>query len=75
VRSVRGTQFRNWATTTLQEYLIKGFVMDDERLKNPGNISYFDDMLERIREIRASEKLFYQKVKDIYIKIIGIGRK
>lgn len=68
IKSIRGTQFRHWATTTLREYLVKGFVMDDERLKNPGTISYFDDMLERIREIRASEKLFYQKVKDIYVK-------
>lgn len=66
VKSPRGTQFRQWATTALKEYLVKGFVMNDERLKNPGVMDYFDELLERIREIRASEKLFYQKVKDIY---------
>lgn len=66
VRSPRGTQFRRWATNTLKEYLIKGFVMDDERLKEPGDWDYFDELLERIREIRASEKRFYQKVKDLF---------
>lgn len=66
VRSPRGTQFRQWATTTLREYLIKGFVMDDERLKEPGGWDYFDELLERIREIRASEKRFYQKLKDLF---------
>ncbi len=66
VRSERGTQFRRWATTTLREYLVKGFVMNDERLKDPGGWDYFDELLERIRDIRASEKRFYQKVKDIY---------
>lgn len=66
VRSARGTQFRKWATTTLREYLVKGFVMNDERLKDPGGVDYFDELLERIGEIRASEKRFYQKVKDIY---------
>ncbi|TAL26770.1 MAG: hydroxyacid dehydrogenase [Alphaproteobacteria bacterium] len=66
VRSHRGTQFRQWATTALKEYLVKGFVMNDERLKNPAGADYFDELLERIRDIRASEKLFYQKVKDIY---------
>lgn len=66
VKSIRGTQFRQWATTTLREYLIKGFVMDDERLKNPGGWDYFDELLERIREIRASEKRFYQKVRDLF---------
>ena len=67
VRSHRGVQFRRWATERLREYLIKGFVMDDERLKReqaPGQ-DYFDELLERIRDIRASEKRFYQKVKDI----------
>lgn len=64
VRSVRGVQFRRWATTTLSEYLIKGFVMDDARLKQP-NYDYFDELLERIRDIRASEARFYQKVRDI----------
>lgn len=70
VRSPRGTQFRIWATTTLREYLVKGFVMNDERLKSAGGGDYFDELLARIREIRASEKLFYQKVKDIYIKSV-----
>jgi hypothetical protein len=64
VRSPRGVQFRRWATTTLSEYLIKGFVMDDARLKQPG-YDYFDELLERIRDIRASEARFYQKVRDI----------
>ncbi len=71
VRSLRGTQFRQWATQTLKEYLIKGFVMDDERLKNPpvGNSAvpdYFDEMLERIRDIRASERRVYLRVKEIF---------
>ncbi|PQA74037.1 virulence RhuM family protein [Brucella oryzae] len=64
VRSARGVQFRRWATTTLTEYLIKGFVIDDIRLKQPG-YDYFDELLERIRDIRASEARFYQKVRDI----------
>ena len=69
VRSHRGTQFRQWATARLTEYLVKGFVMDDERLKNPpgpGQTDYFDELLARIRDIRASERRFYQKVLDIY---------
>ena len=66
VKGPRGTQFRQWATTHLREYLIKGFVMDDERLKNPGGWDYFDELLARIREIRASEKRFYQKVRDLF---------
>ena len=69
VRSHRGTQFRQWATARLSEYLVKGFVMDDERLKNPpgkGHKDYFDELLERIRDIRSSERRFYQKVLDIY---------
>ena len=66
VKSVRGTQFRQWATTNLREYLVKGFVMNDERLKNPGGWDYFDELLARIREIRASEKRFYQKVRDLF---------
>jgi hypothetical protein len=66
VNSERGIQFRQWATTTLRDYLAKGFVMDDERLKEPGGRDYFDELLERIRDIRASEKRFYQKIKDIY---------
>lgn len=67
VRSPRGVQFRRWASTVLKEYLRKGFVMDDERLKNPdGRPDYFDEMLARIRDIRASEKRFYQKVRDLF---------
>ena len=67
VRSVRGTQFRIWANKNLTEFLQKGFVMDDERLKNPdGRPDYFDELLERIRDIRASEKRFYQKVRDLF---------
>lgn len=67
VRSPRGVQFRRWASTVLAEYLRKGFVMDDQRLKNPdGRPDYFDEMLARIRDIRASEKRFYQKVRDLF---------
>jgi hypothetical protein len=66
VRSPRGVQFRQWATSHLKEYLVKGFVMDDERLKNPGGLDYFDELLARIRDIRASEKRFYQKVRDLF---------
>ncbi|OGB32731.1 MAG: hydroxyacid dehydrogenase [Burkholderiales bacterium RIFCSPLOWO2_12_FULL_61_40] len=67
VRSPRGVQFRRWASTVLKEYLLKGFVMDDERLKNPdGRPDYFDEMLARIRDIRASEKRFYQKVRELF---------
>lgn len=67
VRSKRGTQFRIWANRNLKSYMIKGFLMDDERLKNPdGRPDYFDELLERIRDIRASEKRFYQKVRDLF---------
>ena len=67
VRGVRGTQFRQWATEHLTEYLVKGFTMDDERLKNPdGRPDYFDELLLRIRDIRASEKRFYQKLRDLF---------
>ncbi len=67
VRSKRGTQFRIWANKNLKEYMVKGFVMDDERLKNPeGRPDYFDELLERIRDIRSSEKRFYQKIKDLF---------
>jgi hypothetical protein len=67
VRSPRGVQFRRWASTVLKEYLLKGFAMDDERLKNPdGRPDYFDEMLARIRDIRASEKRFYQKVRELF---------
>lgn len=66
VRSPRGVQFRQWASAHLKEFLLKGFVMDDERLKNPGGWDYFDELLERIRDIRASEKRFYQKVRELF---------
>lgn len=67
VRSSRGVEFRRWANTVLKEYLQKGFAMDDERLKNPdGRADYFDEMLARIRDIRALEKRFYQKVRDLF---------
>jgi len=66
VKGPRGTQFRQWATTHLRDFLVKGFVLDDERLKNPGGWDYFDELLARIREIRASEKRFYQKVRDLF---------
>ncbi len=68
IRSPRGAQFRRWATERLKEYLVKGFTMDDARLKQGVNIGsdYFDEMLERIRDIRSSEKRFYQKIRDIY---------
>jgi hypothetical protein len=66
VRSPRGVQFRQWASEHLKAFLRKGFVIDDERLKNPGGWDYFDELLARIREIRASEKRFYQKVRDLF---------
>jgi hypothetical protein len=67
VRSHRGIQFRQWATERLREYIVKGFMLDDERLAEPGGIDYFDELLERIRAIRSSEKRFYQKIRDIYM--------
>ncbi|MEK7171043.1 MAG: virulence RhuM family protein [Patescibacteria group bacterium] len=67
VRSDKGTQFRQWATERLREYLIKGFTMDDERLKQSGGRArYFEELLQRVRDIRSSERMFYQKVTDIY---------
>lgn len=67
VRSPRGTQFRQWATRHLKEFLVKGFVMDDERLKNPDERpDYFDELLARIRDVRSSEKRFYQKLRDLF---------
>ena len=67
VKSPRGTQFRRWANSSLKEYLQKGFLLDDERLKNPdGRPDYFDELLKRIRDIRASEKRFYQKLRDLF---------
>ncbi len=66
VNSKRATQFRIWATAILKEYMIKGFALDDERMKSGRNMTYFDELQERIREIRLSERVFYQKIKDIY---------
>ena len=66
VKSHRGTQFRIWATERLREYIIKGFTLDDERLKQAGSGNYFDELLARIRDIRSSEKVFWRKVLDIY---------
>lgn len=76
VRSHRGTQFRQWATERLNEYLVKGFTMDDERLKEIRNLGedYFDELLERIRDIRASEKRFYNKITDIYATSIDYNK-
>ena len=75
VRSKQGTKFRQWATRTLQEYLTKGFVMDDDRLKNPDNMQYFGELLNRIRDIRSSEKIFWRKVCDIYATSIDYDGK
>ena len=75
VESPRGTQFRQWATKHLQEYLVKGFVMDDVRLKEPTGGDYFQEWIERIREIRASEKRFYQKVRDLYATAVDYNPK
>ena len=67
VRSPRGTQFRKWANSTLKEFLLKGYLLDSDRLKNPdGRPDYFDELLEQIRDIRASEKRFYQKLRDLF---------
>lgn len=66
VRSPRGVQFRQWASSHLKEFLFKGFVLDEQRLKNPGGWDHFDELLARIREIRASEKRFYQKVRELF---------
>ena len=74
VRSPRGAQFRRWAAETLSEYMVKGFVMDDDRLKEPDN-DYFEELLARIRDIRASEKLFYKKVLDIYATAVDYDPK
>ena len=74
VRSPRGTQFRRWATSVLREYLVKGFAMDDARLKQAEQWDYFDEWLARIRDIRASEKRFYQKVRDLYTTAIDYDK-
>jgi hypothetical protein len=75
VNSLRGTQFRIWATQRLREYLVKGFAMDDKRLKEAGGGSYFDELLARIRDIRSSEKVFWRKVLDIYATSIDYDPK
>lgn len=78
VNSYQATQFRIWATRTLKEFIIKGFVMDDERLKQGGTVfgvDYFEELLERIREIRASERRFYQKITDIYATAVDYDSK
>jgi len=74
VRSPRGVQFRRWATTVLSEYLVKGFAMDDAKLKDAKHWDYFDEWLERIRDIRASEKRFYQKVLDLYATAVDYDK-
>ena len=67
MKSHRGTQFRIWATKQLKEYIVKGFVLNDEKLKETGHTNqYFEELFERIRDIRSSEKIFYAKIKDIY---------
>lgn len=66
VKSAQGTQFRIWATQRLKEYIIKGFVLNDDRFKSGTSMNYFNELQERIREIRLSERFFYQKIKDIY---------
>ncbi len=75
VRSVRGRQFRNYATTILKEYLVKGFAMDDERLKNLGGGSYFKELLDRIRDIRSSEKVFYRQILDLFATSVDYDAK
>jgi hypothetical protein len=75
VKSLRGTQFRIWATQRLREYIVKGFTMDDERLKQSGGGAYFDELLERIRDIRSSEKVFWRKVLDILISCASASGK
>lgn len=75
VRSIRGIQFRNYASNVLKEYLIKGFAMDDERLKNLGGGNYFKELLDRIRDIRSSEKVFYRQVLDLFATSIDYDAK
>lgn len=75
MKSLRGTQFRIWATNILKEYMIKGFALDDERLKNLGGGNYFDELLARIRDIRSSEKVFWRKVLEIYATSIDYNPK
>ncbi len=75
VKSLRGTQFRIWATSILKEYMKKGFDLDDDRLKNLGGGNYFDELLARIRDIRSSEKVFWRKVLEIYATSIDYDPK
>ena len=75
VKSVQGTQFRIWATQRLKEYIIKGFALNDDRFKSGSSMNYFHELQERIREIRLSEKFFYQKIKDIYATSIDYNPK
>lgn len=75
VKSQQGTQFRIWATQRLKEYIIKGFTLNDDRLKSGSSMNYFNELQERIREIRLSEKFFYQKIKDIYATSIDYDPK
>jgi len=75
VKSISGTQFRIWATKRLNQYIVKGFTMDDERLKNLGGVGYWKELLQRIRDIRASEKVFYRQVLDIYSTSIDYDPK
>lgn len=75
VKSVQGTQFRIWATQRLREYIIKGFTLNDDRFKSGSSMNYFDELQDRIREIRLSEKFFYQKIKDIYATSIDYDPK
>lgn len=71
VKSMQGTQFRIWATQRLRDYIIKGFALNDERFKSGSSMNYFRELLDRIREIRLSERLFYQQIKDIYATCLG----
>jgi len=75
VKSVQGTQFRIWATQRLKEYIIKGFALNDDRFKSGSSMNYFNELQERIREIRLSERFFYQKIKDIYTTSIDYNPK
>lgn len=75
VKSVQGTQFRIWATQRLKEYIIKGFALNDDRFKSGSSMNYFNELQERIREIRLSERFFYQKIKDIYTTSIDYDPK
>ena len=75
VKSLQGTQFRIWATQRLKEYIVKGFALNDERFKSGNSMNYFNELQQRIREIRLSERFFYQKIKDIYTTSIDYNPK